>query len=266
MTRLCLLSVGRAEGRAEILLLPGWDSRSVWLVRAAPVPIPLTPTSTPNQAEGLPPALGQAGTPLSALPVLPCRSETSLCWHSPNRNQQHRGGGGWCMGCPAWPRLPGRAGPGGEVRGGSAAPRRHRCCQAGIQVVLPKGSGQSGLHRDQCEGLAGQGPPGSAEVAFSMSLCANTRSFLVQLVQEDCQGRREAPRAAACCLAGGKIAPRTAAIPVAGRDPGAGMRVRGLRVPELCPRSLVPARAASLPEGTDVSCDLMKMLLASGFI
>lgn len=135
MTRLCLLSMGRAEGCAETLLLPGWGGRSAWSVRAAPVPIPLAPTSIPNRAEGLTPALGQAGTPPPLCLSSPA-ARRPLCRHSPNRNRQHQGGGGRCMGCPAWPRLPGRAGPGreryGEVWGhhagtGAAGPASRWC-------------------------------------------------------------------------------------------------------------------------------------------
>lgn len=189
MTRLCLLSMGRAEGCAETLLLPGWGGRSAWSARAAPVPIPLVPTSIPNRAEGFTPALGQAGTPPSTLLSSSAARRPLSAGTAPTATGSTR-----VVVASAWAALRGqgcqqsRTGK-GEVWGGLAAPRRHRCCWTGIQVVLPKGLGQSRLHREPYGGLAGQGPPGSTEVAFSISLCMSARSSLVQLVQEDRQGR-----------------------------------------------------------------------------
>lgn len=90
----------------------------------------------------------------------------------------------------------------------------------------------------------------------------SVRSFLLQLVPEDCQGRSGAPRAAASHLESGKITARTAAIPAAGRDPGAGMPW----VPEPCPQNWVLAGALSLPGGTGASYDLLGMSAASGFV
>ena len=167
MTRLCLLAAGWAEGWAETLLLLGWPAR------AAPIPIPLAPASIQNRAEGLPPALSQAGAPHPTLPALPLPlgqagtaptppAALCVCVCVP---------AAW--GCAAWPRLPGGAGPGAEVWGALGAPHRHRGCRAGIQVMLLKGLEQTRWHWELVRGLVG-GPSGSTKLLFPC-LCARVR-------------------------------------------------------------------------------------------
>lgn len=245
MTRLCLPSAGRAIGRAEILLLPGWGGRSAQPARAAPVPVPLAPASIPNRAEGLPPALGRAEPP----PLLCLSSPAAprpLSAHTETVTGSSRG-----VVADAWAAL---GGHGCQVE-------RDTGESCGEAQGHPVGTGTAGLASRWCfprdaqgpvRGVGGSGASGCHRSSFSHVFVREREEFprpagagalprggerllelphVAQRVGESPRGVQRSPQRGGTlglvCESGGSSAPN----------------VGGPWVPELCPQSRVPGES-----------------------
>jgi len=124
MTRLCLLSTGRAEGWAETLLLLGRGGRR----GQRPFPSPWHPRPSQTEPRGFPqPSAQQAplcpSSPPLGDPSLPAQPQP--CPAAPGRRGPVRG-------LPCAAEAARRSGTGGRGAGWLGSSRRHRRCRAGI--------------------------------------------------------------------------------------------------------------------------------------
>lgn len=264
MTRLCLLSMGRAEGCAETLLLPGWGGRSAWSARAAPVPIPLVPTSIPNRAEGFTPALGQAGTPPSTLLSSSAARRPLSAGTAPTATGSTR-----VVVASAWAALRGQGCQAEQDRGGRGMGRFGGTAQAPVLLDRHPGGASQGAGAEQAA-------PGAVRGAGRSGASRLHRSCFLHIFVHECEefprpagagGSPREVRGSSSCrvsLSRWENHPKDCGDPYHREGSQSWCMSQGT----VGPRALspVPGRAASLPRGTDVSCDLMKMLLASGFI
>lgn len=142
---------------------------------------------------------------------------------------------------------------------GLGAPCRHQRCRDSIELVLPKGTERAVLGATWRAG--GSGASRLHRSCFFHAFVHQREEFPHPAGAGGLP--REARGSSSCrtLLGGWENDPERS--PLWG---GSLELVWDCESQSFCPQSQVPSRAALLPRGTDISCDLKKTLLASGFI